>query len=205
MRWMIVLMAMALGLAAGGAEANAVERLRAFTKETQTARASFAQTVYDKTGRKVQESSGSFQLQRPGRFRWVYEKPNAQLLVGDGRRVWTFDEDLNQVTVRAFDKVLGSTPAALLAGTQEIESAFELADLPDGDGLSWVSAKPRAKDTGVAAIRLGFADKSLARLELEDAFGQRTVIVISALEKNPKLVAETFKFSPPRGADVIGD
>jgi len=202
--WIAVLAAL-LGLAAGAAEASSVDRLRAFTKETQTARASFAQTVYDKTGRKVQESAGNFQLQRPGRFRWVYEKPNAQLLVGDGRRVWTFDEDLNQVTVRAFDKVLGSTPAALLAGTQEIESAFELADLPDADGFSWVRATPRAKDTGVAAIRLGFADKNLARLELEDAFGQRTIIVISALEKNPKLPAEAFKFFPPRGADVIGD
>ncbi len=199
------LLAMTLGLAAGAVQAGAVERLRAFTKETQTARASFAQTVYDKTGRKLQESSGSFQLQRPGRFRWVYEKPNAQLLVGDGRRVWTYDEDLNQVTVRPFDKVLGSTPAALLAGTQEIENAFDLADLPDADGLAWASASPRARDTGVSIIRLGFADKELARLELEDAFGQRTTIDVLDLVRNPKISGEVFKFFPPRGADVIGE
>ncbi|MBI3149876.1 MAG: outer membrane lipoprotein chaperone LolA [Betaproteobacteria bacterium] len=196
---------MVLATASGLTGAGAVDRLRAFTRDTQTASASFAQVVYDKTGRKVQEASGKFQLQRPGRFRWVYEKPNAQLIVGDGRRVWTFDEDLNQVTVRAFDKVLGATPAALLSGTQEIEGAFELSELPAAEGLEWVGAKPRAKEAGAAGIRLGFAGQNLARMELEDAFGQRTVIDISALERNPRLAPETFKFFPPRGADVIGD
>ncbi|CAG1011756.1 Outer-membrane lipoprotein carrier protein [Burkholderiales bacterium] len=195
----------ALVVAATDALASATDRLRAFTRDTQTARASFSQTVFDKTGRKLQESQGQLQLQRPGRFRWVYEKPNAQLIVGDGRRVWTFDEDLNQVTVRPFDKVLGATPAALLAGTQEIENAFELADLPAAEGLEWVAAKPRARDAGVTGIRLGFSGTSLARMELEDAFGQRTVITLSGLEKNPRLAPEVFKFFPPRGADVIGE
>jgi outer membrane lipoprotein carrier protein len=200
-----VVLALVLATASGLTGAGAVDRLRAFTRDTQTVSASFAQVVYDKTSRKVQEASGKFQLQRPGRFRWVYEKPNAQLIVGDGRRVWTFDEDLNQVTVRAFDKVLGATPAALLSGTQEIEGAFELSELPAAEGLEWVGAKPRAKEAGATGIRLGFAGQNLARMELEDAFGQRTVIDISALERNPRLTPETFKFFPPRGADVIGD
>lgn len=205
-KWLAVLaFSLALVLAANDALASATDRLRAFTRDTQTARAAFSQVVFDKSGRKLQEASGSLQLQRPGRFRWIYDKPNAQIIVGDGRRVWTFDEDLNQVTVRPFDKVLGSTPAALLAGTQEIEVAFELADLPADEGLEWVAAKPRAKEAGVAGIRLGFVGTNLARLELEDAFGQRTVITISGLEKNPRLAPEVFKFFPPRGADVIGD
>jgi outer membrane lipoprotein carrier protein len=202
---MRALIMFAVLLLAQGVQASAVEKLRGFTAQTQTASARFAQTVYDKAGRKLQESSGEFQLQRPGKFRWVYAKPFAQLIVGDGRRVWTYDQDLNQVTVRHFDQVLGSTPAALLAGTQDIERAFELTELPASEGLEWVGATPRAKDSGVNRIRLGFAQSTLARMELEDPFGQRTVIRIEALEKNPQLAPEVFRFQPPRGADVIGD
>ena len=106
------------------AEASAIERFRAFAQNTKAARADFDQTVRDRNGKTVQQSKGNFVFQRPGRFRWVYAKPADQLIVGDGERVWIYDKDLNQVTVRKLSRALGSTPAALLAGSTEVEKAF---------------------------------------------------------------------------------
>ena len=117
------------------ADAATLARLRAFVRETQTLHANFTQTVYDGNGRQVAQASGEFSIARPGRFRWVVEKPYKQLLVGDGDRVWIYDQDLNQVISRKSDRALGNTPAALLAGRDEVEAAFEWRDLPAADGL----------------------------------------------------------------------
>jgi outer membrane lipoprotein carrier protein len=194
-----------LGLAVGVANAATLERLRAFVRETQTARADFTQTVTDRNGRIVQRASGEFAIARPGRFRWSVEKPYKQLLVSDGERVWIYDPDLNQVVVRPNDRALGSTPAALLAGQEDVERAFEWRDLPPADGLDWLGATPKDKESSFSEIRLGFDKGGLAALEVTDNFGQRTFIDLLHIERNPKLAADLFRFTPPKGADVIGE
>jgi outer membrane lipoprotein carrier protein len=187
------------------AEGATLERLRAFVRDTQTARAEFTQTVTDKNGRKVQEASGEFAIARPGKFRWSVTAPYKQLLVGDGERVWIYDADLNQVVKRRNDQALGTTPAALLAGKDDVERAFDWRDLPPSDGLEWLGATPKGKESSFSDIRLGFDASGLAALEIFDNFGQRTVIRLARLERNPKLSPELFKFTPPKGADVVGD
>jgi outer membrane lipoprotein carrier protein len=182
-----------------------LERLRAFVRDTQTARASFTQTVTDKNGRMVQQASGDFASARPGKFRGNVDKPYKQLLVGDGERVWIYDADLNQVVRRRNDKALGTTPAALLAGKEDVERAFDWRDLPPADGLDWLGATPKDKESSFSDIRLGFDASGLAALEIFDNFGQRTLIRLAQLERNPKLAPDLFKFTPPRGADVVGD
>src|SRR5262245_47667541 len=139
---------------ASAAQAEAVERFHTFLKTTQSARADFEQKVYGRENKLLQESKGSFVFQRPGRFRWTYAKPVDQVIVGDGERVWIHDRDLNQVTVRRMSRALGSTPAALLAGSADIEKAFELSEAGSRDGLEWLEAKPREREAGFERVRM---------------------------------------------------
>ena len=182
-----------------------LDHLRAFVRDTQTARAEFTQTVAARQGRAAQTASGEFLLERPGKFRWSVAKPYKQLLVGDGQRVWIYDEDLNQVIVRRIGEALGATPAALLAGSQDVERAFTWKDLPPSGGLDWLAATPISQETTFAEIRLGFDAKGLVALELLDAFGQKSEVRFTSFERNPKLPASSFAFTPPKGADVIGE
>ena len=194
-----LLLAPALALAAG------VERFQAYLRDTQTARADFEQRVYDRERKLVQQSRGSFAFLRPGRFRWTYAQPYPQVIVGDGARVWIYDEDLNQVTVRAMARALGSTPAALLAGAADVERAFELSDAGQRDGLEWVDAKPREREAGFERIRLGMGPAGVQAMELVDQFGQTTVLRFSNIARNPSLDPSAFRFTPPKGADVLGE
>ena len=190
-------------LAVTGAHADPVDTLREFARDVKSGRANFTQTVSSPDGAKKKTSSGSFEFSRPNRFRFAYSKPFEQLIVSDGQKVWLHDIDLNQVSVRLLDQALGSTPAALLAGGT-LERDFELSALPARDGLDWVQARPRAKDGTVAELRVGFRGKDLAALELVDAFGQRSVLLFSAVQQGVTVPAERFRFVPPAGADVIG-
>jgi outer membrane lipoprotein carrier protein len=199
------LAALAFLVGALPADAATLDRLRAFVRETQTARTQFTQTVVDKNGRAMKSANGTFELSRPGKFRWNVEKPYKQLLVGDGQRVWIFDEDLNQVVVRKVGEALGGTPAALLSGNQDVERAFEWKDLPAADGLEWLGATPISKEAAFTEIRLGFDAKGLAAVEIVDAFGQKSLVRFTNFERNPKFAPDTFRFTPPTGADVIGD
>jgi len=185
-------------------QAASVERFQSYLRTTQAARADFQQKVYDKTGKVVQESSGNFSFLRPGRFRWVYLKP-PQLIVGDGERVWIHDADLNQVTVRRASRVLGATPAALLAGASDLDKAFELVDAGAKDGLEWLEAKPREKESGFERIRLGMSASGVEAMELIDNFGQTTVLRFSNMVRNPQFDPGTFRFTPPKGVDVLGE
>ena len=142
---------------------------------------------------------------RPGRFRWTYAKPYPQLIVGDGERVWIHDPDLNQVTVRRLARALGSTPAALLAGASDIEKAFELSDAGDKGGLAWLEARPREREAGFDRVRLGLGVSGVEAMELVDHFGQTTVLRFSSIVRNPKLDGSEFRFTPPKGADVLGE
>ena len=185
--------------------AAGTDRLNAFMSGTQSGRAEFTQRISNRDGKIVQESRGLLEFLRPGRFRWVYQKPYEQIIVGDGQRVWLHDPDLNQVTVRKLNAALGSTPAALLAGNNDALKAFDLKDDGERDGIAWVLATPRAKDGSFEVVRLGFSGDLLAVMELTDTFGQRTVLRFSGFTRNPKLDAGLFRFTPPAGADVVGD
>ncbi|MEO6928378.1 MAG: outer membrane lipoprotein chaperone LolA [Casimicrobiaceae bacterium] len=196
--------ALALVVAAA-AHAGGIDALQAFVEGTKTATATFAQSTTDKSGRLVQKSTGTFTFARPGRFRWTYDKPLEQVIVGDGTRVWVYDHDLNQVIVRRMSQALGSTPAALLAGDNTLEKNFTLVDGGHADGLEWVDATPKTTDAGFSAVRMGFRDGLPRAMLLTDAFGQTTRLDFDHLQRNPVLAADVFRFTPPAGADVIGD
>ena len=185
--------------------AASVDSLKAFLDQTTSAKARFAQMVLDKNLKMLQQATGTMQFSRPGKFRWEYNKPYEQIIVGDGSRLWIYDKDLNQVTVRKLDRALGSSPAALLAGSNEIEKNYTLAGIGSQEGLDWLEAVPRIKDNAFERIRLGFGKAGLEAMELRDQFGQVTVIKFADLERNPKLPPEAFRFTPPKGADVISE
>ncbi|HLX24679.1 MAG TPA: outer membrane lipoprotein chaperone LolA, partial [Usitatibacter sp.] len=178
---------------------------QAYLRSTQSASADFDQKVFDKNGKLVQASRGSFVLQRPGKFRWTYSKPHPQVIVGDGERVWIHDPDLNQVTVKHVDAAISSTPASLLAGRDDITSLFTLRDAGTAGGIEWVEATPKAQDTGFERVRLGLAGKNLAAMELSDQLGGRTTLQFSDFKANVAIPADTFRFVPPKGADVLED
>ena len=187
------------------ASAATVESLKTLLNDTSTAKGRFAQMVLDKNGKMLQQATGTMQFSRPGKFRWEYTKPYEQTIVGDGAKLWIYDKDLNQVTVRKLDRALGASPAALLAGSNEIEKSYALKSVGADGGLEWLEATPRAKDTTFERIRLGFGKTGLEAMELNDQFGQKTVIKFADLERNVKLAPDNFKFAPPKGADVISD
>ncbi|MBL8522025.1 MAG: outer membrane lipoprotein chaperone LolA [Betaproteobacteria bacterium] len=195
--------AVVVALTAIPAFANALADFDAFVSQTQTGRATFEQTVTDARGKVTQRSNGQFSFVRPGKFRWSYDKP-AQLIVGDAGRVTFFDPDLNQVTIRKLEQAFSSTPAALLSGKNDIATAFTLVAQPDADGLRWLEAIPRSKDAGIEKIRMGFAKGELTTMELGDAFGNKTRLAFARFEKNARIPASDFAFTPPKGADVIG-
>lgn len=193
-----------LGLAPA-AQAGALDQLRAFLDGTRTGRANFVQVVEGKSARKATESRGTMAFERPGRFRWTYATPYEQLIVGDGTRLWVYDRELNQVTVRTLGDALGASPAALLAGDNALEKSFTLRDGGAVDGIEWVEATPKSADTSFRQVRIGFADGRLRAMVLADAFGQTTRLAFADVERNPKLDAALFRFTPPPGADVVGE
>jgi outer membrane lipoprotein carrier protein len=184
------------------AHADALDTLREFVRDVKTGQATFTQTVTSPDGAKTKKSSGTFEFSRPNRFRFAYAKPFEQLIVADGQKVWIFDTDLNQVSSRKISQALGATPAALLAGGN-LEAEFNLKALPDRDGQSWVEAKPKNKESTFELFRIAFKGSNLAAIEILDNFGQRSFLQFNQVVSNPSLLPEFFKFTPPKGADVI--
>lgn len=204
--WMRRLAGLALAAAAFAAgAADGVAQLRAFVAGATSAEGDFEQVVTAQSGRRPQEAAGRFAYARPGRFHWEYDSPYRQVLVGDGKALWSWDPDLNQVTVREIGDALGATPAAILFGSGALEDSFELADGGEHDGLAWAEARPRQTESGFESLRIGLADGQLRRMEMRDHFGQTTVIRFTRLRANPVLAADRFRFTPPAGADIIGD
>ena len=190
--------------------AGGMESLEAFVKNVKSGRSEFTQTVTPPTkegqSARVKTSSGTFEFQRPGRFRFDYKKPFAQTIVADGQTLWLFDAELNQVTQRKQQQALGSTPAALIAAAPDLralQADFTLEGQPERDGLQWVKATPKSKDGQLQSVQVGFQGDALAALEILDAFGQRSVLRFGKFEVNPALPANTFEFKAPSGADVI--
>jgi outer membrane lipoprotein carrier protein len=191
--------------ASASASASGLDQLKAFLGGTKTGQTSFTQVVVGRSGRVPQQSLGTFAFARPGKFRWSYDKPYTQLIVGDGDKLWIYDHDLNQVVVKKLDRALGATPAALLAGSDVLESNFELAEGgKSDDGTEYVNAKPKTADTGFDSIRIGLKDNLPRIMELHDSFGQVTSLTFGSFERNPKLDSGAFRFTPPPGADVVG-
>lgn len=188
------------------AYAGAIEKLKTYIAATHSAQANFTQEVLDQSGKRIQGASGVMQFQRPGKFRWVYQKPYEQIIVGDGVKFWLYDMDLNQVTVKKLDAALGSNPAALLSGSNEIERGFVLQEDGSQGGLDWLQATAKGSDTSFDKIRMGFnAQAELVAMELNDAFGHKTVLRFANMQHNPKFSAQQFHFTPPKGADVLGE
>ena len=185
--------------------ASGLDDFLSFNSATRTATARFEQQVLDRNGKAVERGSGTFVFARPGKFRWTYEKPHKQLLVADGSKLWIHDPDLNQVTVKRIDQAISSTPAALLAGREDITKLFTLKDGGPSGGLNWVEATPRTADTGFERVRLGLDGRMLAAMELHDSLGGRTMLRFSDLKPNAPVQASTFTFTPPKGADVMED
>jgi len=198
------LFALALSLPLAAA-ANGLDDFLSFNQDTKSATGRFEQRVMDRAGKVVDRGSGSFAFARPGKFRWVYEKPHPQTLVADGHKLWIYDPDLQQVTVKRMDQAISSTPAALLAGREDITALFSLRDAGTADGLEWVEATPKTPDTGFDKVRLGLKDKQLAAMELFDQLGGHSSLRFTELKPNAPVSADAFKFTPPKGADVIED
>ena len=194
------MLALSLSASAGG-----LDDFLAFNSSSKTATGRFDQQVFDHSGKPVETASGTFAFQRPGRFRWTYDKPHKQVLVGDGAKLWIYDPDLNQVVVRKLDQALGATPAALLAGDDSLEKNFELTDGGKSGDEEFVDAKPRAGDSGFASIRIGLKGNLPRTMELHDSFGQVTQLSFGAFERNAAVDAALFRFVPPQGADVVGE
>ena len=185
-------------------QADAIKSLESFIKNTHSSRAIFSQIVLNKNIEIVQEAGGTMEFERPNKFRWKYETPYKQLIIGDGTTVWFYDVDLKQVTTQKLDVTICSSPAALLAHKNTIKKNFDLHEIYLQGELEWIEAKPKIKERSFKSLRLGFTPKgSLRKMILYDDFEQSTVIIFSKIEKNPYLDPEIFKFIPPKNLDVI--
>lgn len=206
--------ALLLSLAAPLAWAGGLDSLAQFVKDTRTGKAAFTQVVTSpgKDGQpaRTRTQNGTFEFQRPGKFRFDYRKPFEQTIVADGQTLWLYDVDLNQVTARKQNQVLGVTPAAIVASASDVkalEKDFTLTDEPEQDGQQWVKATPRQRDGQLQSIRVGLQHGAhgpeLRTLEILDSFGQRSLIRFTDMQLNTALPASTFQFQPPAGADVL--
>lgn len=167
--------------------------------------ADFTQTVYDSDSVALQESAGSVELLRPGRFRWTYTAPSKQVIVADGLSLWVYDEDIKQVTVQPQSETLGSAPIGLLSGQKTIQSEFNISELGEEEGLKWFELEPLVKDTDFNAIYIALDANGISAMELRDNFDQATQIKFSNFKKNVAIDSVNFSFTPPDGADVVGE
>lgn len=206
-RHLLVSMALAMGLACGAAQASALAQLKAFVAGSKAASGEFTQRIVKSESGNTKVStpaSGSFVFARPGKFIWTYQKPYEQTLQADGEKLYIYDKDLNQVTIKKLGGALGSSPAAILFGSNDLEQNFTLAEAGLKDGLEWLSATPKAKDTTFDHIGIGFKDGVPMAMELHDSFGQVSLLQFRNFNRNPAIGATQFRFVVPKGADVFG-
>ncbi|MDC8760158.1 outer membrane lipoprotein chaperone LolA [Janthinobacterium sp. hw3] len=195
-------------LCAGAASASALEQFKTFVSATKAAKGEFTQRQIKKVDgvNKVSApSSGTFEFARPGKFIWNYVKPYEQLLQADGEQLYVYDKDLNQVTTKKLGNALGSSPAAILFGSNDLEKNFTLAEAGSRDGMEWLKATPKAKDTTFDDISIGLRNGVPEAMELRDSFGQTSVLAFKNFQKNPPQSAAHFKFVMPKGADVLNN
>jgi len=186
--------------------ARAQTPLDTYLSHLKTLRAEFAQTVTDGKGEQVQNARGTLVIVRPGRFRWELtpDGGSPQLMVADGKNLWFYDRDLEQVSVKAATAALTATPAGLLSGDGNIRELFTVAPAGKKDGFDWVLVTPRESDADFREARLGFGMSELKRMVLKDKLGQTVRLEFFKSERNPPVAESEVKFTPPSGADVIG-
>jgi len=197
---------LALLAAVPAAHAAATDQLQTFVTSVKTARGEFTQKQIKGQGADAKvagTSSGTFAFSRPGKFTWRYTKPYDQLLQADGQTLYIYDKDLNQVTERKLDNALGSSPAAILFGSNDLSKNFDVKNGATRDGVEWLELTPKSKDTQFERIGIGFKSGNLEAMELRDAFGNTTMLTFTGMQKNPSLPADTFRFTVPKGADVM--
>jgi len=198
--WIILLAFLLCGPAPA---ATGPERLEDYLKGLRSLTADFRQFTLSSDGSRVVESKGTFYLKRPGKFRWEYERPVRQIIVADGKRVWFHDLELDQVSHQSQRKALGGTPAQLLATEGPVDRHFEVTPWDAGDEREWVELRPKAKDTQVVRIRIGFVSKHLDTLLMEDRFGQVTRFVFTDAKRNPRLDKDLFRFDTSTVVDFL--
>jgi outer membrane lipoprotein carrier protein len=202
---LLVALALAATLAPGLAQAGARQKLLAFATGLKGLDGRFEQRTYDGDGRVSQQGSGTVKLSAPRQFRWEYLKPAPQLVVADGDQVWIYDPDLEQVTVRNQSAEEQNSPLSVLIDPTELDRQYKVSEGGSAGGLEWLELAPKkADDASFRQARLGFGPGGLARMELQDSLGQRTVIGFGPWQRNPKFPAATFRFTPPPGTDVVG-
>ena len=204
-RIFLFLLLAVLSLPLSAEPAGGVARMHAFLEDVHTLKADFTQVVLDSNLKQVKQSTGTLTIKRPGRFRWDYSKPNPEVIVADGKRLWLYDVDLQQVTVKPLNDTLAASPAVLLSGSNDVEKSFSVEDQGEKDGLAWVDLKPKVKDTDFEDVKLGFRGEDVSVMELKDNLGSTTRITFDRLQRNLEVADGVFKFTPPKGADVIGD
>ena len=183
--------------------AESIDQLKAFSRTTQSARGEFTQQLVKQSRQASPPAKGEFAFARPGRFRWDIRAPYQQLIVTDGKKLYFYDKDLKQVTVRQAGDVISATPAAVLFGGADLDSAFALKDEGERDGLQWVEAIPKVGDSGFDRIRVGMRDGLPAEMEVNDAFGQVNRFTFTRISRNAPVTDSDFNFTPPPGVDVI--
>ncbi|HEX7129664.1 MAG TPA: outer membrane lipoprotein chaperone LolA [Rhodanobacteraceae bacterium] len=204
---MRILLMLALLLGAGVAQAadTARAQLDAFAQGLHSLSGNFSQTVYDANGRTAQTSHGTLALQAPRQFRWDTQAPYKQLIVADGKKVWIYDPELEQVTVRGQGSEEAHSPLTVLTDLSQLDRDFTANERGERDGLQWLRLVSRSKDPQFEYADIGFADDAPRRMIFKDTLGNRTEIVFTDWQRNPQLPAGTFTFTPPKGTDVVGD
>ena len=200
-----IALALTVGLITSSANAGALQRLQSFIANLETFQAGFIQTLYDADSELLQESKGAVILKRPGKFRWDYREPYVQSIIADGEKLWIYDVDLEQVTVKVLDQALGNAPIMLLSNKRPLDADFELRDLGEREGLEWVELQPKVRDTDFEKIYMGLSETALEVMELRDQFGQATQIRFNNFEMNIPAADQLFEFQPPAGVDIVGD
>lgn len=206
-RWKACLILLSLCCMPLFAHASAIGQFRHFLSDTRSARGEFAQVqVRQEKGEKMRmgtPSSGAFLFSKPGKFIWAYKKPYEQILQSDGKMLYIYDKDLNQVTTKKLGKALGANPAAILFGSTDIEKDFILSEKGERDGMEWMEARPKDKESTFQSINIGMRENTPAAMELHDAMGQLSLIRLTRFEKNPPIKPDTFRFVMPKGADIF--
>ncbi len=177
------------------------DALQEFFADLHTFSADFSQEVVDGNNRLLQQSSGRVWIKHPGRFRWDYLEPYQQQIVADGERLWTWDRDLEQVTVQPVGEVITATPAMLLSDSSRINEVFDVSQMDDGS----IRLVPNTTDSNVTGLNVYFDNGLLSRISAQDTFGNTTHFSFSRLDRNPQLANELFTFEPPEGADIVGN
>ena len=200
-KYSILTLTTLLAISTGIAQAGAIDALKKFNTDTDGLSGSFSQTV--KSKKKTQTTNGTFQILRPGLFKWEYTKPYQQIIVGDGQNIWLYDKDLAQVTKSSQNQAIGDSPAAILSNKTALDSSYILKEDGNTDGVDYVLATPKKNNAGYQYIRIGFKGNDLNAMQLKDSFGNQTDIRFSNLNTKPNLARSHFKFTPPKGVDVL--